>query len=632
MNRRLLFALVLIACAVLYVARAAFPGAQATSLHTQSHKQPYGATLARLMTQPIPARNLYRLANELKLRPTRHISRVLRTSSPDYPIGHTEQFHILSEDTNRYFTLQATIVAKQAHIYLYMERGLKYTAANVQRTVAHFEHSIYPTDRAAFGTEWRPGVDGDPHVVCLVGDLRSNGVGGYYSAEDEYPHLVNPYSNEHEMIYMNSVATVPGDTSFNLTLSHEFQHMIHANMHPHDNAWLNEGMSMLAEQLNHYHPSGEPSAFISHPDTQLNSWSVNDSRTIPHYGGAYLFLSYLYDRYGSTFIHDMLAQSKYTDFELVNRVLALHHIHTTANTLFNQWVVANLVHDRSFAGGVYGYKQLPFQIKSENQLPAGTSYMNRVPPYAAQYENVDLPKDGKSLRLTFKAPATVPIVNVGRTAPFWWSNKGDMSNTQLERTVDLTHVPHATLQFRTWYDIEKNYDYGYVEVSRDRGHTWQTVPGQHTRTTNPTGANYGAGYTGKSKGWISEKLNLSPYVGHVIKLRFQYITDDEYNGQGMVVKNIRIPEIGFRDTFSGWKQQGWLLIPQNALPSHWMVQLVGYTASGVKMMRMPIQAGQGSMLIQPVKLGLSRLTAIIYTEVPKTTNESAFTLSSTVAP
>jgi hypothetical protein len=53
MNRRLLFALVLIACAVLYVA-VQHSQVLRPRRCTQSHKQPSGAALARLMTQPIP--------------------------------------------------------------------------------------------------------------------------------------------------------------------------------------------------------------------------------------------------------------------------------------------------------------------------------------------------------------------------------------------------------------------------------------------------------------------------------------------------------------------------------------------------------------------------------------------------
>ena len=43
-----------------------------------------------------------------------------------------------------------------------------------------------------------------------------------------------------------------------------------------------------------------------------------------------------------------------------------------------------------------------------------------------------------------------------------------------ETEFDLTRLQKATLQFSTWYNIEKDYDYAYVEVSTDSGKTWDT--------------------------------------------------------------------------------------------------------------------------------------------------------------
>ncbi len=586
--------------------------------------------LAHRVALPIPARNLYQLADELKLRPPRRISHVVATVSPNYPVGHDDALWVLSEDTNHFFHVHARIVAETPHLYLYAQDGLKVDVAASQRVVNHFEHSIYPTDRSFYGSEWTPGIDGDPHITCLVADLRSSGVGGYYSAEDEYPRTIYRYSNQREMIYMNSGATQPGDATFAQTLAHESQHMIHENMHPHDNAWLNEGMSMLAEQVNHYAPTGEPSAFVSQPDTQLNAWST-DSRLYAHYGAAYLYLSYLYDRFGRGFIHDVVGQRRYTDFELINSVLQKRHIRLSADHVFNQWVIANLVHDHSVAGGVYGYKHLGYKIGDvTTRLDPSTPVTSQVPPYAAQYIAVDLPKDGHPFHLGFWASSTLPVVS-SKGAPFWWGNRGDMSDTRMERPVDLSHVHHATLHFQTWYDIEKQYDYGYVAASRDGGKTWDTLHGTLTSNANPTGANYGNGYTGNSKGWRSEMIDLSRYAGRNILLRFEYVTDDEYTGEGMLVKNISIPEIHFRDNFTGWTQRGWIPIMSNAIPSHWVVQLVRWTKHGVDVSRMPVSSsGQGFALVQPNKEGLQKLVVEVHTEgEAKTTVKSQYKLSAT---
>ncbi|GAC1398203.1 MAG: immune inhibitor A [Chloroflexota bacterium] len=597
-----------------------------------THRAAGSPSLAQRVIQPIPASNLYSLANELRLHPPRSIDPIVGHSSPTYRVGHRAQFFVLGEDKGSYFKMHATVRAKTAHMYLYVQDGLLLNDAKVKAAASHFEHSIYGADRALFGSEWRPGVDGDPHIICLVGDLKSGSVGGYFSGTDEYPRLVYPYSNEHEMIYLNSANTAPGQADFNLTLAHEFQHMIHWHIHRHDNAWLNEGMSMLAERINGFVPRSHADSFLMTPNTQLNGWdgwdamSTNDN----HYGGSYLYLAYLYDRFGPKLIHTMLADSKYTDFELVNDALQKNGIHLTADAVFANWTVANYLNDPSIAHGVYAYRDLTHPISLTKSFKGPFKYSGTTLPYAAQYLELQGVGVQKPFRLKFAAPPTIPLLALNGHAPFWWSNRGDMSATRMERNVDLSHVSTAHLHYRVWYQIEKDYDYGFVEVSVDGGKTWKTLRGAATTNSNPYYANYGHGYTGDSKGWHDESISLSQYAGRDIKLRFQYITDDTTTGQGMVLKNIAIPEIGFRDTYTGWALHGFVPVSANALPSNWTVRIIAYTAGGRRVLRLPLSsAKRGSILIDPTRQHVKRLVVVVFTAAPKTTVSSTFTLSAT---
>ncbi len=55
-----------------------------------------------------------------------------------------------------------------------------------------------------------------------------------------------------------------------------------------------------------------------------------------------------------------------------------------------------------------------------------------------------------------------------------------------------------TLEFWTWYDIEDDWDYAYVEVSTDGGSYFRSIPGNITTTYNPNGNNAGHGITEKT--------------------------------------------------------------------------------------------------------------------------------------
>ncbi|MCL6450182.1 MAG: immune inhibitor A [Acetobacteraceae bacterium] len=142
----------------------------------------------------------------------------------------------------------------------------------------------------------------------------------------------------------------------------------------------------------------------------------------------------------------------------------------------------------------------------------------------------------------------------------WWSGKGDLLNNTLTRAIDLTGLSSATLNIWAWYDIEEDWDYGYVEVSAD-GQSWMTLPSTITTNTNPNGNNDGNGITGRSGGWVNASFDLSPVAGGPAFLRFRYETDVAVSLPGFCVDDISIPEIGYFDDVEagnvGWTPSGW---------------------------------------------------------------------------
>jgi bacillopeptidase F (M6 metalloprotease family) len=154
-----------------------------------------------------------------------------------------------------------------------------------------------------------------------------------------------------------------------------------------------------------------------------------------------------------------------------------------------------------------------------------------------------------------------------------------MLSSSITRQLDLTQVSEATLRFRTWFDIEEDFDYGYVAVSTDSGRTWETLRGRHTTATNPNQANFGYGYTGKSGGWLQERVDLKRFAGQRVLLRFWYITDPGLTQPGWLIDEITIPEIGFSDGGERgngrWTVDGFVR-SSNDLAQDYIVQLVEY--------------------------------------------------------
>jgi hypothetical protein len=96
-----------------------------------------------------------------------------------------------------------------------------------------------------------------------------------------------------------------------------------------------------------------------------------------------------------------------------------------------------------------------------------------------------------------------------------------------------------TLRFKTFYKLETNWDYAYVEVSTD-GNTFTPIPGNITTTYNPYGNNRGYGITGTSVGgWITAVFSLTAYVGQEVYLRFAYETDQSQTEEGIYFDDIQ---------------------------------------------------------------------------------------------
>ncbi|WP_199809250.1 immune inhibitor A domain-containing protein [Streptomyces sp. NRRL S-244] len=147
---------------------------------------------------------------------------------------------------------------------------------------------------------------------------------------------------------------------------------------------------------------------------------------------------------------------------------------------------------------------------------------------------VELPK--KQVKTDIVAPA--------EGSSQWWSNMGDDLKNTLTRTVDLTGKSSAALSLKGWWDIEKDYDYLYTEVSTDGGATWTVLNGTAGGKAIPADAAGNAGLTDVSGGWQDLKFPLDAYAGKKIDLRFRYQTDGGAGGKGFTADALAITADG----------------------------------------------------------------------------------------
>lgn len=119
---------------------------------------------------------------------------------------------------------------------------------------------------------------------------------------------------------------------------------------------------------------------------------------------------------------------------------------------------------------------------------------------------------------------------------------GDLDSKMATLTASQPYYVQSaadTLTFWTWYDTEVDYDYGYVEVSTDQGQTFVPIPGNITTNDNPNYMNRGNGINGFSGGWVLAKFPLGGYAGQQIRIRFSYITDPFFHGEGWYIDEVK---------------------------------------------------------------------------------------------
>ena len=198
---------------------------------------------------------------------------------------------------------------------------------------------------------------------------------------------------------------------------------------------------------------------------------------------------------------------------------------------------------------------------------------------------------------------------------------------------DLTGVITAQLRYWTWYDLETDYDYCYVAVSRDDGMTWTLLQGAGMSSNPASGNNLGVGYTGRSGGadqpaWVQASLDLTPFTGAPLLLRFSYVTDDAVTRDGIALDDIEVLPLGFRDgaeeNTDGWTLEGWARTPA-AVGQRWSVQMVRFSGGQVERDIVPVDAeGNGAWLAEGRHF--DRAVAIISGVTPDTTQAAKYTL------
>lgn len=157
-------------------------------------------------------------------------------------------------------------------------------------------------------------------------------------------------------------------------------------------------------------------------------------------------------------------------------------------------------------------------------------------------------------------------------------NYNNNANTsyQFNNSIDLTNATGAQISFFAKWEIEAEYDYCQFQVSTDNGTTWNGQCGLYTNAgTSADGSVQPDGepiWDGAQASWVREEIDLSDYLGQIIKVRFVLKADPGTRGDGFYFDDFTVAYNTATSGIEGVMKPSIVLFPN---PSKGAFELVG---------------------------------------------------------
>ncbi len=301
------------------------------------------------------------------------LSENAKSIKQSYDVGDHKQFWTYNIAKDQYESMNATLLYDGSRTQVWVNDN-EISATEAKQLGSEFDDHIYPLDVENFGNE--SDVDGNKKVNILVYDIQDgfSGDGGYVAGYFDPRDLSTAsYSNRSEIFYIDTYPSMGLGSSKDVseaysTLAHEFQHMINYNQKvliqqkPEMDTWLNEGLSMAAEQMylkqslqdriDYYNEDAD----ITKGHSLLN-WD-DSGDTLANYSLSYLFIEYLKIQcgHGDQIFKELIDDSN-SNYQAVQDIIKKYiDKNLTFGKFMTDFRAALILRQRS---GLYGFKGDP---------------------------------------------------------------------------------------------------------------------------------------------------------------------------------------------------------------------------------------------------------------------------------
>ncbi|MDR1398709.1 MAG: hypothetical protein LBJ41_02135 [Treponema sp.] len=300
----------------------------------------------------------------------------------DTVIQETRSFYAVNMITSRFYLINAVKLAESEHCIVYADEKVNVSYKTAEAIAGEYEAKIYTQITDTFGMF--EDVDGNGKLILLLLDIidgyggaQSSYVAGFFQSYHLFKKSTNyqyQYSNEADMLFLDTNPLEPGSESFYSTLAHEFQHLINFSQTTlkdgrMEDIWIDEGLATAAEYVYNGHQKARIDFFNQDPyrsirygnnffvwDGDWESGTGGSYDPVANYATDYLFFQWLriHANNGVGIYKDIIG-SRYRDYRAVTEV-AQNRIDASLGdweTLLRTWLLANAYNK---TGGLLGYK------------------------------------------------------------------------------------------------------------------------------------------------------------------------------------------------------------------------------------------------------------------------------------
>lgn len=305
-----------------------------------------------------------------------------------YHVGDNKNFWVSNLENNSDYQIDAKLAFSGSKANVWVNNN-QISDLDAVKLGEEFDNKIYSSVTNYFGKESDIDKDGKINILCfdIQDGFTGNGgyVAGYFWARDLYD-VSN--SNKSEIFYIDSYPTMGSSTTKDVTsayeiLAHEFQHMVNYNQNvliegtdSDMDTWLNEGLSMAAEEIYSGHGLIERVAYYNVSSSIENGHSLlfwdDYGDVLSNYALSYLFMQYIkiQTNQGDRIFKEILNDSNNNYVAIENVVKKYISPDMTFGKFMTDFRIALLLKEPT---GLYGFNGEPFFDSLEEKIFNGNS-------------------------------------------------------------------------------------------------------------------------------------------------------------------------------------------------------------------------------------------------------------------